>query len=354
MKEHLATFVLVFVAGVFSFTYANAATYEQPIQTDEVIDEPTTGAYYQDLGNGLIGHPWYLYVYGYADTAAELRFQVNCYTDAARTVACPELPDNDHYFGYSGTAGFGSWTGNVGTLAELIRLEMGSTTFEFQPHRYYEISPEVNAVTDQHWYGYSSGSGGRNFTGALFYRIYTDAGPIDWDNYVGPALLASTSASAIATSSSLWGDYDATTTLIQLERCVDSGNLFSRAICLSFSYLFTPNPRVLDSWASVPTQLSAKFPFSWVSSVQTSLQTAAASSTGNMPLVAMNLHDLNIGSSSPMGNIMPNFVALSTTTVREYIPDTIWNAGQLLMQTTLWMALCFDIYATVRRRHAHV
>lgn len=176
---------------------------------------------------------------------------------------------------------------------------------------------------------------------------------IPWGAYYTPSIY-SPDAPALVASSSLWESYEATTTLLELERCVDSGNAFSRALCLSLSYLFMPNPAVLDSWATLPDQTAAKFPFSVVAEVKEAFITDAASSSENLPALEMNLHALGVGSTTAMGNILPDFDFFSSSTILQYIPDPIWDAGQTLMAAAMWMAVAGDIYATVRRRHSHV
>jgi len=399
MKKHLATFVLVFVAGVFSFTYANAAIVVQ-----------------QDA---------YTHVRTFDNTSPNRRWAQTFHLSASTTIreitvladSCLPFQNTDerlwifkdtagslnNAFLYNETYGgpldsMPSWSFGSGEREQYGsfmgvpayrwsgELELGPGEYLFTEAGWNSPSPgncdgveDWRIVTNEGSPGYPNGratavhdygsldliwsDGDAPFEDAdgmdLAFRISDSVGDpgvgdgIPWGAYYTPSIY-NPDAPALVASSSLWESYDATTTLLEIERCVDSGNLFSRAICLSFAYLFMPSPEVLNQWSTIPTQTQEKFPFSWVAGVQSSFETAAASSTGNMPLLSMNLHDLNIGSTSPMGNIMPNFVGLSTTTVRTYIPDSVWDAGQLLMQTSLWMALCFDIYATVRRRHAHV
>lgn len=402
-KTHRATYLLVFVAGVFSFTYANAGivvqqdaythvrTFDNSANSTSAkrrwaqtfhLSASTTIREITIIADSCLpfeNTDERLWIFKQTSGSLNNAFLYN----ETRGDTLEEMPS--YSFGANEREQYGSFMG-VPAYRWTDELELGPGEYMFTEAGWNSPTPgncgdvdNWRIVTNEGSPGYPNGRatavlnwGGADLTWSdgdapfedadgmdLAFRISDSVGDpgigdgIPWGAYYSPSIY-NPDAPALIASSSLWDAYEATTTLLELERCIDSGNVFSRALCLSISYLFMPSPEVLNQWSTIPTQTQERFPFSWVASVQTSLETAAASSTGNMPLVSMNLHDLNIGSSSPMGNIMPNFVALSTTTVRTFIPDPVWSAGQLLMQTTLWMALCFDIYATVRRRHAHV
>jgi len=187
----------------------------------------------------------------------------------------------------------------------------------------------------------------------LIYGNTVDTTAIDWNLY-RQTFIFSSSTVGIATSSPLWGQYTATDTIAQMGSCTEVDNIFGRAICASFAYLFLPNPQVMTQWTQLPTLMQTKFPFSWVSDVQGSITGLTASTTANAPTYSLSLHDLGLGSTTPIGNLLPNFTAFSSSTALSYFPSGLWAAGQLLIAATLWLALGWDIYATVRRRHAHV
>jgi len=160
--------------------------------------------------------------------------------------------------------------------------------------------------------------------------------------------------SASASSSSYFPG-DATSTLDEIgDSCTEQDNIFGRALCSAFAFLFTPNQAVLDRWSALPTMAANKFPFSVVTDVRDAFIQDAATSTNGLPTTSIGFHDLNLGSTSPMGNLLPNFDVFSTTTLMQYMPEAVWDAGQTLMAAAFWMASAGHIYATVRRRHAHV
>jgi len=189
--------------------------------------------------------------------------------------------------------------------------------------------------------------GGFNYCHGTIYEQFNSS--INWGAYSSP-LIFSTSSQAIATSSPLWGQLSTSSISV----CDDAGNIFSTGICVAFSFLFLPNPDVLTQWSQLPQVIYTKFPFSWIVGVQTEFSSLAASSTANLPTYSYDLHALGIGSTTAIGNILPTYTGFSSTTVLTYVSPALWSIGQTLIGATLWLLLGFDIYSTVRRRHAHV
>jgi len=136
-------------------------------------------------------------------------------------------------------------------------------------------------------------------------------------------------------------------------QCSGSGNIFSYGICTSFAFLFVPSPDVLNNWSEIATTTQSKFPFSWIKQTKATIDALSASAS-TTPTYTIGLHDLGIGSTTAMGNVMPNITALSSSTIHTYIPDSAWNAMQLFMVGGLWVLLGIDIFYTIRRRHANV
>lgn len=172
------------------------------------------------------------------------------------------------------------------------------------------------------------------------WSLLETAGPIDW-----------TALQYVATSSSLFSD--STTTLELLaERCDDSGNIFSRGLCYAGTFLFVPNPSVLDSYAELPRTIGEKFPFSWVYTVADTLTSLSASSSTTT--ISVDMSAAGIGSTTAIGNILPNFTVFSYEVLTEFMPAGVWDAIQALMAAALWIALGLDVYHTIRKRHSHV
>jgi len=153
----------------------------------------------------------------------------------------------------------------------------------------------------------------------------------------------------VATSSSIFQGLDASSTLEAIANdCADAGNIFSRGICRAFSYLFIPNPTVINQFQTIGPDLATRFPASWFYQVQTEID-SFSTTTVSAPTWSMNLHDIGIGSSTPMGNFLPNITFFSSTTITQYFPSGTWEAGQLLLAATFWMAAFYTLYAIGHR-----
>lgn len=113
-------------------------------------------------------------------------------------------------------------------------------------------------------------------------------------------------------------------------------------------YLFYPTVETLQAYPTLYTSMQEKIPFSYFFSVVNTWQSLQASTTQNLPTYAYDLHDLGIGSTSPMGNILPNFVGLSSSTVSTYLSPNIMALLKAIASAALILALFADIFFTVR------
>jgi len=182
-------------------------------------------------------------------------------------------------------------------------------------------------------------------------QFFADYSGIDWGAVNISPIINWGNLQFAATSTSLFAD--ATSTLEAIaSQCDDAGNIFSRGLCWAGTYLFVPNPNVLNQYAALPQLVQTKFPFSWVSGVKEEFDTLSASSSTQS--FSVDMSTLGMGSTSPIGNVLPNITLFSTSTVTRFMPAGMWAAIQALMAAALWIALGYDIYITVRRRHAHV
>jgi len=165
----------------------------------------------------------------------------------------------------------------------------------------------------------------------------------DWaDIVISPAIDWSDLA-IIATSSSLFGDSSSTLENIS-NQCADSGNIFTKALCRAFTFLWIPNPTVLNQYTEIGPQLATKFPLSWFYQIQTEINTVSTT-TLSSPTWTMNFHDIGIGSSTPMGNILPNLIVFSSSTVKHYISESNWNALMTLAAAAIWLGAFYTLYA---------
>lgn len=160
-----------------------------------------------------------------------------------------------------------------------------------------------------------------------------------------------------ATSTPLTALYNqnASTTLLHVgERCADEPNTFATAICSAFVFMFIPSPDIMNNYVQLPTLISQRFPVSWVFAVRSTVLNTSATSSIAMPVYSFNLKNLGLGSTTPIGNMLPNFVAFSSSTILFYFPLSLWNIGQVLIAAGLWLTLGWSIYLTVIRRFTDV
>jgi len=151
-----------------------------------------------------------------------------------------------------------------------------------------------------------------------------------------------------------YGDYNATSTsdtalfqdtasstlAVIAARCAGT-NVFAEALCATFSFLFIPSTEVLDGFTGIPAVAATRFPFSWISGMKTTIDGMSVSSTTAMTALAYNFHDLGIGSSTPMGNILPNMEVFSKNTIETYISPSLWATFQTLIAAGMWLGFFF-------------
>jgi len=166
-----------------------------------------------------------------------------------------------------------------------------------------------------------------------YYELYANAA-IDWNAITFPTVYSTTSA-AIAASSTLWGAYASST---NLSAVCNTGNLLGDGICDAGQFLFVPNPHVLDAFFAVPAEAAQRFPFSWIYGVQNEFNSLTVASTTAMSSFSFNLASLGIGSTTSMGNILPNTEVFSKNTIETYISPTLWATFQTLIAAAMWLS----------------
>jgi len=116
----------------------------------------------------------------------------------------------------------------------------------------------------------------------------------------------------------------------------------------AFQYVFMPTEESLDQFSNLGDLLRTKAPFSYVASTTAVWSGLVASTTANSPTWTMNYHDVGIGSTTPLGNILPNFTAFSATTTKSLFPAGTFDLLKALAGITILLGLIADIFFTVR------
>jgi len=125
---------------------------------------------------------------------------------------------------------------------------------------------------------------------------------------------------------------------------------FSYGLCTVSVFLFVPPASALTQYGNFSSLLSGKFPFSYFYSIAGAFSSLTASTTENLPTFTLNLQDLGIGSSTSMGNILPNFVLLSTSTIGHFMPDSIRLQLLFLATCAMWLAFMYDVFRTIKNQ----
>lgn len=111
--------------------------------------------------------------------------------------------------------------------------------------------------------------------------------------------------------------------------------------------LFIPNSSMFQAYAQIPQIVAGKFPFSYVSGIAYTWGQLEETATST-PSLVFNLHNLGIGSTTPMGNFLPNQTVFASSTITTYLGSEIMNALKALASVAIILALFLNIFFTVR------
>lgn len=169
----------------------------------------------------------------------------------------------------------------------------------------------------------------------LYYQLYGGSSP---DSFFTPApgfagfassTVATTCDNSFATSSGF----------------LDSvGSSISNGLCRVASFLFVPSPSSLRQFVSLASTSQQKIPFSYFYDIVNDFSSLSASSSVNVPTYTADLHGAGIGSTTPIGNILPSLEILSTTTINRYLPSGAHDALFLLARAAIWFGVGMFFY----------
>lgn len=350
MKNSLLLVLTILILGSFSFVNAESIFYTQPIATDTATNPgniyftATSSIFYNQTSTMTLSS---VINSGSGTSGIYIDYRNNLFTftdlDCTQNQVTYNLGNAHPYF----------------TNYFLIPLNGGvDQNYDFDISainghlvgvKCIQLAMQVNSnggtLIGTHYYGYITTGGTIPFNGSFTISSLGTGIPFT-GNYV-----------PIATTSALFNSntYNATDTLNALNNgCTEIDNLFGKAICTSFSFLFLPDPTILNTFTSIPETVSTKFPFSWLTQTQTIYNSLTATTTENVSPVILNLHNLGIGSTTPMGNILPNFTILSKDTIKYYIPANVWLTLQLLMIAAIYIPLGVHIFHVSRKKFHHL
>ena len=121
----------------------------------------------------------------------------------------------------------------------------------------------------------------------------------------------------------------------------------SLGFCNTAVFLFVPSTDSFQSLESLSSSTSTHFPFSWFYGTVFLFQSLEASSSQMVNWV-IPFHSLGLGSSTVMGNFLPDVTILSSSTITTYIGLERWESLQFLIVISLYLGLVFGFYKEVK------
>lgn len=118
------------------------------------------------------------------------------------------------------------------------------------------------------------------------------------------------------------------------------------------TYLTVPSSNVYGLYGSIPSLIGTRFPFSYIKSIQDTWK-SLASTASTSPTLSYNLHDLGIGSTSAMGNFLPNITIFSKETINTYLPDPVLDIFKSLIAMVFIVLTFANIYTHTQRLIHH-
>lgn len=119
-------------------------------------------------------------------------------------------------------------------------------------------------------------------------------------------------------------------------------------ICRVGVFLTIPSQESLDAFPALASSTAGRFPFSYIKNVVSVWGSLTASTTANSPTFTYNLANLGLGSTTAMGNILPNATVFSSSTVQAYFPSGAFTALKALASIAIILVLIGHIYTRSR------
>lgn len=152
----------------------------------------------------------------------------------------------------------------------------------------------------------------------------------------------------IATSSQqvyCYGNFASTTGLLD-----SVAQSISIGICNVGVFLFVPSNEAISNFQALASTSQSKIPFSYVYGLGSIYSSLTASTSVNLPTYTLDLPAL--GTTTPLGNILPDSVTfLSTTTIDTYYPTATRETFLFLGSSAIWLGLAFILYRRVVPHH---
>lgn len=192
------------------------------------------------------------------------------------------------------------------------------------------------------WYAGSifNGGGAHVQIGTIFPE--NDFNVLDWQ--IGDFFTSSTFSFTSSSLGLVPGTIDLCAGLVTTSTNVFTrlGADISQGFCSALSLVFVPSYNSVAKFASLGDEISTKFPFSYIASVQGSWDAVVVSSTANSPTWTINLGSVDPTTSTTWGPLLPSsFTFFSSSTVTGYFPPGLWNflihlGGVIVVSGAVW------------------
>jgi len=292
----------------------------------------------QNLGAGFSGDVTEIAAVVHQLNVAGANFEASiaCFTDDFYLTSCGQSATSTATLYH----GAGSYQWATTTLATAYTLSPGQT-YQLRIHlRGVNAGDFVYAFGTNLavWFGGAALPGSASTSGTVQALAFNLSG----DGFFGPTEGVSFGDLNATTTSdySLFQDTASSTLAVIAARCAGS-NIFAESLCSAAVFLFVPSAEVMNGFTSIPADAATRFPFSWIAGAKTEFDSLTVSSTTAMTALAYNFADLGIGSTSPMGNILPNVTVFSKDTIETYISPSLWATFQTLIAAGMWLGFFF-------------
>lgn len=201
--------------------------------------------------------------------------------------------------------------------------------------------------------GVTSGSNPKiiaNLSNDFYYGYITDGDGASIP--IAPGLPGFTDVGIATSSQQLYCYQNHATTTGLLDNV---GQSISLGLCNTSVFLFIPSQTAVSQWQTLSSTTRNKIPFSYYYDFKGLVDGSSASSSQNLPSFSWNLYALGIGSTSPLGNILPGQTdLLSSTTISTYLSPSVHTAWMVLISAAIWFLVLLHIYHRIRPHHAKI
>jgi len=265
-----------------------------------------------------------------------------------------------------------SFNGTTFTSADFSQYGIGGSGGNFLADNYcYQASPITSGTYNGSvYYAFGFSGAGPTWTPTYYFTYTWNGGitgglggiyipPLLWVGGVAPPNLIFNASSTVDITSAFTSGGLSTTSLqsfCDANMPFDNSSIINatltaipNGICRATTYLIIPSSDSLNQFATLASSTKNRFPFSYFNSVFTVWNSLTASSTLNSPTFAYDLADLGLGSTTPMGNILPNLTVLSSTTVQSYFPSGTFSLLKALAGIAIILVLIGDIFFSTKR-----